>query len=60
MLEAYVNDMREQDPDMLITWFGNFADMPKLIHRLAYNDIDPRLLSPYNDVKGVEGGKVSD
>jgi len=60
MLEAYVNDMREQDPDMLITWFGNFADMPKLIHRLAYNGIDPRLLSPYNDVKGVEGGKVSD
>ena len=53
MLEAFVNDIREQDPDMLISWFGSMFDLPKLIHRLIANNIDPRELSPLGDVKGV-------
>ena len=59
MLEQFMNLVKTQDPDMLITWFGSFADLPKLIERLDYNDIDPRGLSPYNDVKGCSFGKVS-
>jgi len=59
MLEQFINLIQTQDPDMLISWFGSFADLPKLIERLDYNDIDPRGLSPYNDVKGCSFGKVS-
>ena len=54
MLEQFMNLIQTQDPDMLIAWFGNWADLPKLIHRCIANDIDPRKLSPYNDVKGVK------
>tara|TARA_R100001510_G_scaffold57306_1_gene64936 strand:- start:820 stop:2490 length:1671 start_codon:yes stop_codon:yes gene_type:complete len=53
MLFAFVKEITEKDPDMLIAWFGSKFDLPKLIERLHANDIDPRLLSPYNDVKGV-------
>jgi len=51
MLEAFVNDIQEEDPDMLIAWFGLKFDLPKLIKRLWHHGIDPRKLSPYNDVK---------
>ena len=53
MLEAFVKDMQEQDPDMLIAWWGLKADVPKLIERLFENGIDPRKLSPHKEVKGV-------
>jgi DNA polymerase elongation subunit (family B) len=53
MLLSFIRDISEKDPDMLIAWFGSKFDLPKLIERLHANDIDPRLLSPYNDVKGV-------
>ena len=38
---------------MLISWFGSKFDLPKLIERLHANQIDPRRLSPYRNVKGV-------
>tara|TARA_R110000824_G_scaffold171821_1_gene349485 strand:+ start:4728 stop:6401 length:1674 start_codon:yes stop_codon:yes gene_type:complete len=60
MLEAFITDIQKQDPDMLIAWFGLKFDLPKLIERLAENDIDPRLLSPYNEVKYVNWDGVSD
>ena len=53
MLEAFVKDMQEQDPDMLVAWWGLKSDVPQLIKRLFENDIDPRKLSPYKEVKGV-------
>tara|TARA_R110000824_G_scaffold34623_6_gene109621 strand:+ start:4221 stop:5867 length:1647 start_codon:yes stop_codon:yes gene_type:complete len=53
MLEQFIDLIQSQDPDMLIAWFGLKFDLPKLIHRLIANGIDPRKLSPYNDVKGV-------
>jgi DNA polymerase elongation subunit (family B) len=53
MLEYFINDMDAHDPDMLISWFGSMFDLPKLIHRLIDNNIDPRKLSPLGDVKGV-------
>ena len=60
MLEAFIADIQEQDPDMLISWFGSKFDLPKLINRLAHNGIEPRGLSPYNDVKGIYFGEVTD
>jgi len=62
MLETFVGRLRKEDPDMMISWFGSKFDLPKLIERLHANGLDPRKLSPYNDVKGVyfdEGIKLS-
>jgi len=53
MLEAFLNDIIETDPDMLISWFGWKFDLPKLIERMIENDIDARLMSPVNEVSGV-------
>jgi len=53
MLEEFVKDMQEQDPDMLVAWWGLKSDVPQLIKRLFENGIDPRKLSPYKEVKGV-------
>ena len=53
MLEALILLLNKVDPDMLISWFGSKFDLPKLIERLHANGLDPRELSPYNDVKGV-------
>jgi len=53
MIQDFIEFIQEKDHDMLIAWFGNFADIPKLIHRCIHNGIDPRQLSPYNDVSGV-------
>jgi len=59
MLEQFMDLIQTQDPDMLMSWFGSKFDLPKLIERLDCNDIDPRGLSPYNDVKGCSFGNVS-
>ena len=53
MLESFVSFIQIKDPDMLISWFGSKFDLPKLIKRMQHNDLDPRNLSPYNDVNGV-------
>ena len=53
MLEAFLVDIQEQDPDMMIAWWGMQSDIPKIIERLAANGLDPRKLSPYNEVKNV-------
>ena len=54
VLERFILMITEKDPDMLISWFGWKFDLPKLIERLQVNGIDPRLLSPIQEVKGVE------
>jgi len=62
MLVDFICILNEEDPDMMISWFGSKFDLPKLIERLHANGIDPRNLSPYNDVKGVyfsDGIKLS-
>ena len=60
MLSGFMKQIQECDPDMLISWFGSKFDLPKLIHRLDFRGIDPRGLSPYNELKGAEYGKVTD
>ena len=54
MLESFIQCMVEKDPDMLIAWFGHFADLPKLIERCCVLGINPMLMSPINRIEGVK------
>ena len=54
MIESFVRFMTEKDPDMLIAWFGNFADVPMLLKRCCALGINPLLLSPIGRVEGVK------
>ena len=54
ILERFLLMLDEKDPDMLISWFGWKFDLPKLIERLYVNGITPKLLSPVQEVTGVE------
>ena len=53
MLTIFLADMLDKDPDMLISWFGWKFDLPKLIERMTIHGIDPRLMSPFDEVSGV-------
>jgi DNA polymerase I len=57
MLEHFINTMIDKDPDMLIAWFGNFADIPKLLERCCALGINPNRMSPTSSVKGVKKSK---
>tara|TARA_R100001082_G_scaffold88548_1_gene54959 strand:- start:450 stop:2117 length:1668 start_codon:yes stop_codon:yes gene_type:complete len=58
MLEHFITTMIDKDPDMLIAWFGHFADIPKLLERACILGIDPTIMSPIGSIKGVK--KVKD
>ena len=57
MLQHFMTTMVEKDPDMLIAWFGNFADIPKLLERACVNELDPTIMSPIGFIKGVSNGR---
>jgi len=57
MIEDFMNTMIVKDPDMLIAWFGHFADLPKLFERACAVGLDPRIISPTATVKGVKSVK---
>ena len=40
MIEHFLKEMIIYDPDMLIAWFGHFADLPKLFERACALGID--------------------
>ena len=44
---------------MLISWFGNRFDLPKLLERCAALNLDARLLSPVWEVDGFKNNKNS-
>ena len=50
LIRTFINYCAAKDPDMLIAWFGNRFDLPKLLERSAYHNIDARLLSPVLEV----------
>jgi DNA polymerase I len=54
MIESFLTTMIEKDPDMLIAWFGNWADLPKLFSRCAFYGIDPSIISPLGVVDGIK------
>lgn len=53
MLNVFLRYFIDNRPDMLISWFGWKFDLPKLIERNTVYNIDSRLLSPFNEVRGV-------
>jgi DNA polymerase I len=57
MIENFMTTMVVKDPDMLIAWFGNFADIPKLLDRACVNGLDPTIISPIGSVKGVSNNR---
>lgn len=52
MLEDFVETVSKKDPDMLIAWFGLKFDLPKLLERCEALQIDARVMSPINEIKG--------
>ena len=58
MLEAFVQFVEDKDPDMIIGWYVLGFDIPHILKRLVFNSINPRRMSPYNEVKGVSHNKV--
>jgi len=57
MLENFMTTMVVKDPDMLIAWFGNFADVPKLLERACAVGLNPLIMSPIGSIKGVKNTK---
>ena len=57
MIEDFLTTMVVKDPDMLIAWFGHFADLPKLFERACAVGLDPRIISPTATIKGVKSIK---
>ena len=54
MIESFMATMIVKDPDMLIAWFGNFADIPKLLDRACSLGLNPLIMSPVGAIKGVK------
>jgi DNA polymerase elongation subunit (family B) len=57
MLENFMLTLQDKNPDMLISWFGNFADVPKLLERACALGLNPLVISPVSQVKGVVSTK---
>ena len=57
MIESFMTTMIVKDPDMLIAWFGNFADIPKLLDRTCSLGLNPLIMSPIGAIKGVKKGR---
>lgn len=57
MLENFMTTMIVKDPDMLIAWFGHFADLPKLFERACAVGLNPCIMSPTGFVKGIKRKK---
>ena len=57
MIQSFMTTMVVKDPDMLIAWFGNFADVPKLLDRACALGLNPNIMSPIGTIKGVKKTK---
>ena len=53
MLTGFLAFAMEKEPDMLISWFGWKFDIPVLFTRMVHHGIDPRLLSPFDEITGI-------
>tara|TARA_Y100000015_G_C2396246_1_gene93021 strand:+ start:4951 stop:6651 length:1701 start_codon:yes stop_codon:yes gene_type:complete len=53
MLTGFLAFSMDKEPDMLISWFGWKFDIPKLFTRMVHHNIDPRLLSPFDEITGI-------
>jgi len=57
MIQSFMTTMVVKDTDMLIAWFGNFADVPKLLDRACALGLNPNIMSPIGTIKGVKKTK---
>ena len=57
MIEHFMGTMIVKDPDMLIAWFGHFADIPKLLERACAVGLNPLIMSPTGHIKGIKKSK---
>ena len=57
MIQNFMTSMVVKDPDMLIAWFGNFADVPKLLDRACALGLNPNIMSPIGTIKGIKKTK---
>ena len=57
MIAHFMTTMVVKDPDMLIAWFGNFADVPKLLERACAVGLNPLIMSPIGSIKGIRKTK---
>ncbi len=57
MLLSFLTRIVLDDPDMLISWFGNQFDLPKLLERCVKNGIDARIISPMLEITGFYESK---
>ena len=57
MIQSFMTSMVVKDPDMLIAWFGNFADVPKLLERACAVGLNPLIMSPIGSIKGIRKTK---
>jgi len=53
MLTGFLAFAMDKEPDMLISWFGWKFDIPVLLTRMVHHGIDPRLLSPFDEITGI-------
>ena len=58
MLEAFITFIEDKDPDMIIGWYVLGFDIPQILKRIVFNDLNPRRLSPLNDVRGVTHNQI--
>jgi len=53
MLSGFLAYCMQKEPDMLVSWFGWKFDIPKLFTRMVHHNIDPRLISPFDEISGI-------
>ena len=58
MLSRFIELVEEKDPDMFVGWYINGFDIPTIIKRIVKNKLNPRRLSPVNDIKGASHNRV--
>ena len=60
LLRAFIDKMKNEDPDMILGWFIMGYDIPFIIRRMIYHGIDPQDMSPLGQIKDVHKKKNED
>lgn len=58
LLLTFIRLVESKDPDMFIGWYINGFDIPTIIKRIVKNELNPRRLSPVNDIKGASHNRI--
>lgn len=58
ILEQFMGWMRDQDPDIVVTYNGTWFDMPYILERLQINTLDSSQMNRFNGPVTIEEEKV--